>query len=104
MHVGFILTKTPAEQGFNTFLKFIELHRENQITIYLVGNGVYCATNRDAINRIEKFLNDSAIYATSDDLKARGIHVEHINGISTVNNYDKIVKDIMENFDKILSF
>ncbi len=106
MHVGFILTKTPSEQGFDTFLKFIDIYQNNQITVYLVGNGVYCARkNHIAFERIKKLINDVIIYASSDDLKARGIQTKHLmEGVLTVDNYDKIVVDIMENFDQILSF
>ncbi len=38
MHVGFILTKTPAEEGFNTFVKFLNVYiRNNDVSIYLLG-------------------------------------------------------------------
>lgn len=106
MHIGFILTKTPSEQGFNAFLKFIDIYQSNQITIYLVGNGVYCARkNNTASERIKELLNDALIYVNSDDLKARGIKTEQLmEGVLKVNNYDKIVIDIMETFDQILSF
>lgn len=42
MGIGFILTKTPAEEGYNTFIRFLNLFIESDnIIIYLLGNGVY---------------------------------------------------------------
>lgn len=107
MHIRFILTKTPSEQGFSTFLKFTDLYQDkNQLSVYLVGNGVYCARkDHMAVDKIKNLLNNSKIYANSDDLKARGIAIEHlINGVIPFSHYDQVVIDIMENFDQILSF
>ena len=107
MHVGFILTKSPSEKGFSSFLKFAELYQDkNQLSIYLVGNGVYCARKDNmAVDKIKNLLNNSKIYTNSDDLKARGILTEHlINGLVPFSHYDQVVIDIMEHFDQILSF
>ncbi len=107
MHVGFILTKSPSEQGFKTFLKFTELYQDkNQLSIYLMGNGVYCARKDNmAVDKIKNILTNSKIYANSDDLKARGILTEHlIIGVVPFAHYDQVVIDIMESFDQILSF
>ena len=107
MHIGFILTKTPSEKGFNSFLKFTELYQnKNQLSVYLVGNGVYCARKDNmAVDKIKNLLNNSKIYANSDDLKARGIQEEHLlNGVIPFSHYDQMVIDIMESFDQILSF
>lgn len=107
MHIGFILTKTPAEEGFRTFLEFAltYLGRE-EISIYLLGNGVFCA-RKGHLNeeKIKKILEKSKIYANSDDLKARGIKKEDIiDEIVPIYNYDVLVVDVMEKFDQILSF
>lgn len=107
MHIGFILTKSPSEMSFSSFIKFAELYQDNdQISIYLVGNSVYCARKGNiAFDKIKKLLNNSKIYANSDDLKARGILTEHlINGVIPFSHYDQVVIDIMENFDQTLSF
>jgi tRNA 2-thiouridine synthesizing protein B len=107
MHVGFILTKSPSEQGFDTFLKFACLYLfKNQISIYLVGNGVYSARkNHVASDKLKKILQGSKIYANNYDLEARGIKEEElIEGIIPFYQYDQMVIDIMENFDQILSF
>ena len=102
MHIGFILTKSPSEQGFNSFLKLTELFQgKNHLSVYLVGNGVYCARK----DNIKNIISNSKIYANSDDLKARGIAIEHlIKGIIPFSHYDQMVIDIMESFDQILSF
>ena len=107
MHVGFILTKSPSEEGFATFFKFACLYLfKNQISIYLVGNGVYCARkNHVASDKLKKLLQGSKIYAKNNDLEARGIKEENlIEGIIPFCQYDQMVVDVMENFDQILSF
>lgn len=107
MHVGFILTKSPSEQGFKTFFKFACLYLDkDQLSIYLVGNGVYCARkNHIASDKVKKLLKSSKIYANSNDLKARGIQEEQlINGVIRFYHYDQMVIDILKNFDQILSF
>jgi tRNA 2-thiouridine synthesizing protein B len=107
MHIGLILTKTPAEEGFQTFIQFANMYQGNdEVTIYMVGNGVFSARkghlNEDLISNL---LENSIIYANSDDLKARGIKEEDlIEGINSIEGYDNLVVNIMEKFDQILSF
>jgi tRNA 2-thiouridine synthesizing protein B len=111
MHVGFILTKTPAEEGFNTFVKFLNVYiRNNDVSIYLLGNGVYCF--REGYSKSEMLMdtlmasnNSFKIYACLDDLNARGITVKNlIKDVETIKTYDEMVVDMMENVDQILSF
>lgn len=111
MHIGFILTKTPAEEGYNTFIKFLKFHIGNDdISIYLIGNGVYCFRNGHLkADFLMKMLKDSEkslkICACLDDLKARGIDVTSlIEGVKPFEDYDEMVLDIMENMDQVLSF
>jgi sulfur relay protein TusB/DsrH len=111
MHVGFILTKTPAEEGFNTFMKFLKIYIGNDdVTIYLLGNGVYCfIAKHSKSHAVMSILNDSnntsKIYACLDDLKARGISVDRLTkDVDSFVSYDEMVIDIMENLDQILSF
>ena len=111
MHVGFILTKTPAEEGFNTFLKFLKIYiGNNNVSIYLLGNGVYCFrkgfSKSETVMDILKDSNKSfKIFACLDDLKARGIIVNSlIKDVEPFITYDEMVVDIMENTDQILSF
>jgi sulfur relay protein TusB/DsrH len=111
MHVGFILTKTPSEEGFNTFLKFLKIYLgKTDISIYLIGNGVYCLRSGHYVSEIiTRILNDTNnainLYVCGDDLKARGLTVEvFVNNVKQFINYDELVIDIMENIDQILSF
>jgi tRNA 2-thiouridine synthesizing protein B len=107
MQIGIILTKTPAEVGFNTFLKFASLYAgKEELSIYFIGNGVFSARKGHLKeDEIKKLLENSSIYAYLDDLKARGIGEEDlIDGIKIFESYDDLVVDIMENEDQILSF
>jgi tRNA 2-thiouridine synthesizing protein B len=111
MHVGFILTKTPAEEGFNTFLKFLKIYLgNNDVSIFLLGNGVYCFRKgylkSETVMNILKTSNKSfKIYACLDDLNARGIIVKSlIENVETFITYDEMVIEMMENIDQILSF
>lgn len=106
MQIGIILTKTPAEQGFNTFLKFASVYTKDELSIYFIGNGVFSARKGHLKeNEIKKLMINSSIYAYSDDLKARGItEADLIEGIKPFKSYDDLVIDIMENKDQVLSF
>lgn len=107
MHVGLILTKTPAEEGFKTFLEFANIyHGREKASIYFIGNGVFSA-RKGHLNQgeIEKLTENTQIYANSEDLKARGIEEDDlIDGIMLIEGYDDLVVNIMEEFDQILSF
>ena len=107
MQIGIILTKTPAEIGFNTFLKFASLYGDKEeLSIYFIGNGVFSARKGHLKeDEIKNLLENSTIYAYLDDLKARGISEEDlIEGIRTFESYGDMIVDIMENTDQILSF
>lgn len=107
MHIGFILTKTPAEEGFQTFLKFLNIYLgKEDLSIYLTGNGVYCAIEgHNESLKIHRILRKTKIYAYADDLDARGIKKKQlIPGIEIFENYETLVVAIMEEMDQILSF
>jgi sulfur relay protein TusB/DsrH len=111
MHIGFILTKTPSEEGYNTFIKFLKLYIEtDDISIYLIGNGVYNfrARNnpsRDLMEIISRSKRSLKIYSCLDDMNARGIEVEKLlEGVVTFENYDIMVIDIMENMDQVQTY
>lgn len=109
MHLGFLVTKTPSEEGYNTFLKFIETFKSHDLTIYLVGNGVYnFRKNYGASEHLLELLENSPslkIYSCEDDFEARGIRKETlIEDIIPFKTYDTIVVDMMENQDQIFSF
>ncbi len=111
MHIGFILTKTPSEEGFNTFIKFLKIYIEtDDISIFLLGNGVYSfMSNHSKSHTLLSIINDSnriiKVYACLDDLKARGISQDKMaKFVDSFVSYDEIVIDIMENLDQVLSF
>ena len=107
MQIGIILTKTPTEIGFSTFMKFSSLYGDkDELSIYFIGNGVFSARKGHLKeNKIRKLLENASIYAYLDDLRARGISEKDlIEGIETFESYDDLVVDIMENKDQVLSF
>jgi sulfur relay protein TusB/DsrH len=106
MHIGFILTKSPSEQGFKTFIDYSQLYINNdQISIYLLGSGVYCARKNCFNPDLEILLKNSKVYVSSNDLKARGIENEEINEEFIVfSKFDDMIIDIMENSNQVVSF
>lgn len=107
MRVGFILTRTFTQEGFKSFQKFINVYiGKDEIIVYLIGNGVYCA-RRDHIqtNYIQSILKHANIYAFYDDLQARGISSEQLeSGIKIFYKYQDMIIDMMENLDQVLCF
>lgn len=107
MRIAAILTRTPTEEGFRTFMKFINVYLEKEdLKIYLLGNGVYCARGGHVISpQIHSILMKAPIYASSEDLRARGIKREQlIPGVNTFESYEELVLVLMEEIDEILSF
>lgn len=106
MHIGFILTKSPSESGFKTFTDFAQLYVSNdQISIYLVGNGVYNARKNYKNHDLETIFKNSKVHVYGNDLKARGIQDGKIkDGLIVFERYHHLVMDIMENFDQVVSF
>lgn len=106
MHIGFILTKSPSEHGFKTFIDFSKLYISNdQISIYLVGNGVYCARKGYSNPDIETLFKNSNVHVSDDDLKARGIDYEQIkDDLMVFSQYDDMIIDIMEKLNQVISF
>ena len=106
MHIGFILTKSPSEQGFKTFIDYSQLYINNdQISIYLLGSGVYCARKSYFNPDLEILLKNSKVYVASNDLKARGLENEEIKEEFVMfSEYDDMIIDIMENSNQVVSF
>lgn len=107
MRIGFIVTKTPAESGFKTFVQFLDLYLEKEdVYVYLVGDGVYCARKgHQKSSKIHKIIENGQVYALSEDLQARGISPElTIPGIKILASYQELVVAIMEEMDQILTF
>ncbi|WP_414469934.1 DsrH/TusB family sulfur metabolism protein [Methanobacterium sp. ACI-7] len=107
MQIAIILTRTPAETGFNTFLKFASIYAgKEELTAYFVGNGIFSAIKgHSKESEIKKLIENSSIYVYLDDMEARGVSKEDlIDGMLIFESYDNIVVNIMENKDQILSF
>ncbi|MDI6643539.1 MAG: DsrH/TusB family sulfur metabolism protein [Methanobacteriaceae archaeon] len=104
MNIGFILTKNLSEQGFETFIELSKLYiKTNPVSIYLIGNGVYCARKKSDSN-IGRIFKESNVYAYKHDLEARGIHQNQLNKrIILFEDYEKMVTDVMENFHQVIS-
>lgn len=107
MRIGFILTKTPAEDGFNTFMEFLNLYLEKEdVKVYLVGNGVYCARQGHQKSRqMRNIIERGQLHALETDLQARGIFPKQtLPGTKIMPSYRELVHAIMEDIDQILSF
>jgi sulfur relay protein TusB/DsrH len=110
MHIGLILTKTPAEEGFKTFLKFINIYiGKEDISIYLIGNGVYNFrvghTQSEIIMDMLETSKNVKIYTCLDDVKARGIRINTIiDDVKPFKSYNEMIIDVMENMDQVLTF
>ncbi|MGC9517182.1 MAG: sulfurtransferase complex subunit TusB [Methanomicrobiales archaeon] len=107
MNIGFILTKTPFEEGFSTFIKFINIYMgKEDINVYLLGNGIYAAKKEHKhAHSMHNILKKCSVYSYLPDMDARGISSNHlIEGIQLVESYDDIIVDLMEKMDQILSF
>jgi sulfur relay protein TusB/DsrH len=111
MHIGFILTKTPAEEGFNTFIKFLKIYTgSDEVSIFLIGNGVYSVIAKPSKSHtLLSIIQDSnrkiSVYACLDDIKARGLSEDILaENVDSFVSYDELVIDIMENIDQVLSF
>lgn len=107
MKIAFIITKTPQDETFNNFIKILNLYVDNNdINVYLIGNGVYNAVqghvHTDLIHRLAK---KNIILVYEKDLKARGLGDRNlITGVIIFPDYGDMVVDIMENRDQIFNF
>ncbi len=104
MHIGFILTKSPSEQVFETFLDFQIICHTDQISTYLVGNGVYCAHKNYSNSDLEMVFESSTVYVYENDLKQEELRRQIKDGLIVFSKYDDMVTDVMENFNQAVSF
>jgi len=107
MRIGFIVTKTPAENGFNTFAQFLDLYiGKEDVNVYLIGDGVYCARKgHQKSGKIHSIIENGQLYALLEDLEARGISPEQtFPGTGIMSSYRELVVAIMEEMDQILTF
>jgi len=107
MQIGFIVTKTPTEEGFQTFLEFLKFYQgKEDIHVYLVGSGVFCAKQgHQQSHKIHMILENGVLYAMEEDLIARGISPEQtFSGTKIISGYPELVHEIMEKMDQVMSF
>lgn len=107
MRVGYIVTKTPAENGFNTFMQFLKVYmKKEEVYVYLIGDGVYCARKGHQQSvKIQKIIENGRLYALSEDLEARGISPgQTFPGTEIIPGYPELVVAIMEDMDQVLTF
>lgn len=104
MNIGFILTKNSSEEGFKTFIELSKLYiKTNHVSIYLIGNGVYCA-RKNSDSNVGRIFKESNVYAYKNDLEARGIHENQLKKrIILFEDYEKMVTDVMRNFQQVIS-
>jgi tRNA 2-thiouridine synthesizing protein B len=87
-------------------MDFAQLYTYNdQISIYLVGNGVYGARKNYQNPDLKRVFKNSKVYVYSDDMKARGIEYGELKeGLMVFHQYDDLVMEVMENFHQVVSF
>jgi sulfur relay protein TusB/DsrH len=107
MRIAFIITKTPHEEGFNSFIKLLNISKEQgTINLYLIGNGVYGATHgHPHAELIHNLALKHPVMVSEEDLLARGITSKNlIKGVKLFRDYGDFVEEIMEEMDQVLSF
>ena len=110
MRLTIILTRTPhASRTLETYVKLALLacSREHSVAVYLVGDGVYCArkgqNSANYLERLSKFGGE--LFLRKEDIEARGLDVDKlIEEVEVpVDFYGKLVDDIMEKSDRVIS-
>ncbi len=107
MKIGFIITKTPQEEGFNNFITLLNIYQAHaEIIIYLIGNGVYGGVHKHIHADLIHFLAENhSVSVSENDLKARGLGKNNlIPGAKLFSDYDDLVVDLMEEMDQVFSF
>lgn len=104
MKIGVLLTKNSDEPGFGTFTELLKLYiAGNDVSIYLLGNGVYCS-RENLEGELEYIFKNSQVYAYKNDIEARGIPRNHLKKeVILFEDYEEMVKNIMENLDQVIS-
>lgn len=103
--VGFLVTKSPSELGFRTFLDLVGIWREDELTVYLISSGVYAAMKKNRYSHTIRELSETeAVFARKEDLMARGITRDMlIDGVEILEGFDRIVVDIMEKHQMVFT-
>jgi len=78
----------------------------HQVAVYLIGDGVFCAVGKHPNAKLSGLLsNGGEIYARKEDLEARGLLSRVLTGVEMpFDFYDKLIEDVMERADRVMSF
>ena len=78
----------------------------HQVAVYLIGDGVFCAIGKHPSSKLSGLLpNGGEIYARKEDLEARGLFSQVLAGVEIPSDfYDKLIEDVMEMADRVMSF
>jgi tRNA 2-thiouridine synthesizing protein B len=92
----FILTKPPRATRSELCFKLME--RSENAKLYLVGDGVYHLLSMSALH-----ITTEEIMACGEDILARGLPIND-DIVIPDNFYGQLVKDMMENSEKVYIF
>ncbi|MDI6702629.1 MULTISPECIES: sulfurtransferase complex subunit TusB [Methanothermobacter] len=103
--VGFIVTKSPYELGFRTFIDLVRIWEKEDLHVYLISNGAYAAMKKNSYSHtIRKISGTGSVFARKEDLMARGIVQDMlIDGVGVIEGFDRIVVDVMENLEMVFT-
>jgi len=108
MRFIFILTESSKSARSELCLKYAFSARigGHQVAVYLIGDGVFCAIGKYPSPKLIGLLSDGGeIYARKEDLEARGLLSRVLTGVEIpFDFYDKLIEDVMERADRVMSF
>jgi len=108
MRFIFILTESLKSARSEVCLKYAFSARMggHQVAVYLIGDGVFSAIGKHPSPKLSGLLsNGGEIYAHKEDLEARGLLSQVLTGVELpFDFYDKLIEDVMERADRVMSF
>jgi len=108
MRFIFLLTASLKSARAEACLKYVFSARMggHQVAFYLAGDGVFCAIGKHPSSKLSDLLsNGGEIYARKEDLEARGLLSQVLAGVEIPSDfYDKLIEDVMEGADRVISF
>jgi len=108
MRFIFVLTQSLESARSEVCLKYAFFARMggHQVAVYLIGDGVFCAIGVHPSSKLSGLLsNGGEVYARKEDLEARGLLSRVLTGVEMLFDfYDKLIEDVMERADRVMSF
>ena len=108
MYFIFLLTESLKSARAEVCLNYASSARMggHQVAVYLIGDGVFCAIGKHPSSKLSGLLsNGGEIYARKEDLEARGLLSQVLTGVAVPSDfYDKLIEDVMERADRVMSF